>query len=226
MMQSKVVPRYRRPYWTSFFILGGSWMLQYLLIIIAAWLVVQIVLGSRQLKKQQDAMMEQMMEKQEKYRHIDEQTFDEILDDELKDAVVTHVFTKEDEDYEHLKENLTNGEKLVYTIYLMQVAVDNGRGSVYQFFTGPGKEYMPELVDSFATIGCPKLSALMQKIVDLAIQEQTGQIADVDVDANMDDEEAPSFQTYTFDFTDLSEEEQLEERLATYIRQHKEEFLN
>ncbi len=74
-------------------------MLQYVLIVIGVWLIVQIVIGTRQLKKQQDAMMQQMLEKQEKYRHIDETTFDETLDDELKDAIVTHIFTKEDEDY-------------------------------------------------------------------------------------------------------------------------------
>ncbi|CVH77243.1 hypothetical protein BN3662_02072 [Clostridiales bacterium CHKCI006] len=198
-------------------------MLQYVLIVIGVWLIVQIVIGTRQLKKQQDAMMQQMLEKQEKYRHIDETTFDETLDDELKDAIVTHIFTKEDEDYEHLKENLTEGEKVVYTVYLMQTAVDNGRGSVYQFFTGPGKEYLPDLVDSFTAIGCPKLADLMQKVVDLAIQEQSGQIADVDVD---EEDDAPSFQTYTFDFMDLCEEEQIEDKLANYIRQHKATFLN
>ena len=106
---------------------------------------------------------------------------------------------------------------------VMQTAVDNGRGSVYQFFTGPGKEYLPDLVDSFTAIGCPKLADLMQKVVDLAIQEQSGQIADVDVD---EEDDAPSFQTYTFDFMDLCEEEQIEDKLANYIRQHKATFLN
>ena len=35
-------------------------MLQYVLIVIGVWLIVQIVIGTRQLKKQQDAMMQQM----------------------------------------------------------------------------------------------------------------------------------------------------------------------
>ena len=60
-------------------------------------------------------------------------------------------------------------------------------------------------------------------IVDNGSTDKSGQIADVDVD---EEDDAPSFQTYTFDFMDLCEEEQIEDKLANYIRQHKATFLN
>ena len=40
------------------------------------------------------------------------------------------------------------------------------------------------------------------------------------------EEDAPSFQGYTFDYMDYVADEELEEKTIAYIREHKELFIN
>lgn len=195
--------------------------LKLLAIFVIAWLVIGIFNASRILKKRQKEMMDAYEQKREMYRHIDEATFDQTPDNALKDGIITHIFDKEDEDFEHLKENLTDGERVIYTIYQMDIAVDQGRGSVYQFFNSPSKAYLPHLIESYQAVGSQTLADLMQKIIDLVIQEQSGKYDEADLD-----EDAPTFQSLTYDYMDLVESEKLEEKIVHYIREHKESFLN
>lgn len=196
-------------------------ILKFVLILAFIWVVFAFVSASRVLKKQQAEMLEAYQEKQEKFRHIDGDLFDVTPDNELKDSILTHIFDKEDEDFEHLMDHLTVGERVIYTLYQMEISVDQGRGSVYQFFNSPSKAYLPYLVESFQAIGSEPLAKLMEKIIALMIQEQTGKY-----DENQLDEEAPSFQTYTVDYLDLIESEHLDEKMIAYIRAHREDFLN
>ncbi len=209
----------------AFFILGGRGMvmtiLKFILICFVAYLAIAIFSASRVLKKRQAEMMAAYEEKQEKYAHIDEELFDNTPDPELKEGVLTHIFHKEDEDFEHLKDNLTEGEKVIYTLYQMQIAVDEGRGSVYNFFNSPSKEYLPFLVDSFKAVGSETLADLMEKVVALVIAEQTGKYNEENID-----EDAPTFQDYTFDYLDMVESEQLDAKLVSYMRAHKQDFIN
>ena len=94
-------------------------ILKFILICFVAYLAIAIFSASRVLKKRQAEMMAAYEEKQEKYAHIDEELFDNTPDPELKEGVLTHIFHKEDEDFEHLKDNLTEGEKVIYTLYQM-----------------------------------------------------------------------------------------------------------
>ena len=196
-------------------------MLNFLLLTLGIWLIIQLIVGGRQIKKQQAEIMQQMLDKQERYKHLDESIFNELLDDELKEAVIMHIFSKEDEDYEHLLEHLTAGERTVYSIYQMEINVDSGRGNVYQFYTSSSKAYLPYLEESFRNVGCEKLAMLMNRVTNLVIAEQNGTL-----DIDTEDEDAPTFQSYTFDFLDLVEEEQLNDKIAKYIRSHQEEFIN
>ena len=132
-----------------------------------------------------------------------------------------HIFNKEDEDFENLKSNLTAGELVVYTLYQMEIAVEQGRGSVHRFFDGPSKVYASDLVESYKAVGCPKLSDLMGKVIDLIFKEETGMYNEIDIE-----EDAPSFQGYTFDYMDYVADEELEEKTIAYIREHKELFIN
>ena len=132
-----------------------------------------------------------------------------------------HIFNKEDEDFKHLKENLTAGELVIYTLYQMEIAVENGRGTVHRFFDTPSKVYANHLVDSYQAVGCPKLSELMKKVIDLIFKEETGVYNEIDLD-----EDAPTFQGYTFDYLDYVDEEELEAKTIAYIRQNKELFTN
>lgn len=196
-------------------------ILKFVLIFVAAYFIIAIISASRVLKKRQAEMMATYQEKQEKYAHLTSEIFDEIPDDQLKEAIMIHLFQKEDEDFEHLKERLTEAERVVYTLYQMEISVDQGRGSVYQFFTTPSKEYLPDLVKSYQAVGSEALAHLMDQIIALMIQEQSGQY-----EADNLDEDAPTFQGYTFDYMDLVTSEHLDEKLVNYIRDHKEDFLN
>ena len=60
----------------------------------------------------------------------------------------------------------------------------------------------------------------MKKIIDLIYKEETGVYNEIDLDEN-----APSFQGYTFDYIDYVVEENMDEKLINYIRQNKELFI-
>ena len=198
-------------------------ILKFLMILAAAWLIIAIYSASKVLKKQQAEMMAAYTKKQETFRHIDADLFDATPDEEIKEGILIHIFNKEDEDFEHLNENLTSGERVVYTLYQMEIAVDQGRGSVYQFFNSPSKEYLPYLKDSFLAVGSPVLADLMDKITALVVQEQTG--TPIDDETEMD-EDAPTFQSYTYDYMDLVESEHLNDKIVAYIRANREDFIN
>lgn len=184
------------------------------------YLLVSIVLSFKQVKKMQDQSMEEYQAKQEKFKTITAELLDETSDEELKEGILLHIYAKEDEDYEHLKDNLTKGELVIYTLYQMECAVENGRGNVHKFFDSPSKVYGNHLVDSYQAIGCPKLSELMKKVIDLIYKEETGAYNEIDLD-----EDAPSFQGYTFDYLDYVVEENIDEKVIAYIRQNKELFI-
>lgn len=196
-------------------------ILKIILFAFLGYLLVGIVFSFKQVKKQQNQMMEDYHAKQEKFKHITQEVLDETEDDQLKEGILLHIFAKEDEDYEHLKDNLTAGELAIYTIYQMDISVDKGRGSVHKFFDTPSKVYASHLVDSFKAVDCPKLSDLMSKVITLIYQEETGAYNEIDIE-----EDAPSFYGYTYDYLDLVDEENLEEKIVTYIRENKEQFIN
>lgn len=196
-------------------------ILKFLLILLVAWIIMVVIAASKTLKKQQNEIMAAYQEKQETYRHIDSELFDKTPDQELQDAIMVHIFDKEDEDFEHLKEHLTPAELVVYTAYQMDICVDQGRGSVDRFFSGPSKEYLPHLIDAYQALGSEALVNVMQKAVDLAIQNQSGQYSE-----EMLGEDAPTFQSLTLDYLDLIESEGLNDKIVAYIRAHKKDFLN
>lgn len=195
--------------------------LKVILFAFLGYLLVGIVLSFKQMKKMQDEQLANYEAKQEKFKHITESLIDETEDEELREGILMHIYAKEDEDFEHLKENLTAGELVVYTLYQMESAVDRGRGNVHKFFDSPSKVYASHLVDSYNAVGCPKLSELMGKIISLILQEETGAYNEIDIE-----EDAPSFQGYTFDYLDLVDEEELEAKTVAYIRNHKDLFID
>lgn len=196
-------------------------ILKGLLFAVIGYLLIGIVMSFKQVKKMQEQSMEEYQAKQEKFKHITEELLNETSDEELREGILMHIFNKEDEDFENLKSNLTAGELVVYTLYQMEIAVEQGRGSVHRFFDGPSKVYASDLVESYKAVGCPKLSDLMGKVIDLIFKEETGMYNEIDIE-----EDAPSFQGYTFDYMDYVADEELEEKTIAYIREHKELFIN
>lgn len=196
-------------------------ILKIILFFVLGYLLVGFVLSFKQMKKMQEQSMADYQAKQEKFKHITSELIDQTADEELREGILMHIFNKEDEDFEHLKENLTAGELVIYTLYQMEIAVENGRGTVHRFFDTPSKVYANHLVDSYQAVGCPKLSELMKKVIDLIFKEETGVYNEIDLD-----EDAPTFQGYTFDYLDYVDEEELEAKTIAYIRQNKELFTN
>ena len=196
-------------------------ILKGLLFAVIGYLLIGIVMSFKQVKKMKEQSMEEYQAKQEKFKHITEELLNETSDEELREGILMHIFNKEDEDFENLKSNLTAGELVVYTLYQMEIAVEQGRGSVHRFFDGPSKVYASDLVECYKAVGCPKLSDLMGKVIDLIFKEETGMYNEIDIE-----EDAPSFQGYTFDYMDYVADEELEEKTIAYIREHKELFIN
>ncbi len=189
-------------------------------VVLIVYFIFVIVKATRVVKKEQDALLDAYSKKQELYHHIDEKLFDETPDDELKDALLAHIFAKEDENFETLQKRLTKAETVLYTIYQMDSAVDQGRGSVRKFFDGPSRAYAAELLPAYQAVGSEKLVALMGKIKAMLIAEQNGKLDDVLMDSDED------YGTYTVDYMDLKESENFEAKLVTYLRNNKNDFLN
>lgn len=196
-------------------------ILKMVLFVFLGYMLVGIVFSFKQVKKQQDQMMQEYEAKREKFKRITSELIDETPDEELREGILLRIFTKEDEDFDNLKNNLTAGELVVYTLYQMEIAVDQGRGSVHNFFAGPAKIYTNHLKASYETVGCTKLTDLMTKIINLVLQEESGMYQNTDLE-----EDSPNFQDYTFDYLDYVAEENLEEKTVAYIRNHKELFIN
>lgn len=199
-----------------------------LILIISGYFIINFILVYRQMMKQQQEEFEKVQEEKEKYTTIDAVVFDSIEDENLKMAIVYHIWNKEDEDFEHLFENLTQGEKVIYTIFLVESALENGRNTFANFFTIANEDYYPLLVDSYQQVGCTKVIPTLEKVMEYQVAIENGEdLFEVDIEETADDlEPLPSYELYTLDYMDAIQEEEIDQKIIDYIRQNKEEFIN
>lgn len=190
-------------------------MFKAILVFIVVYLAIVFFKVSRTLKQQQQEMQAVYENKRQLFSHISEETFDATPDEELKEGILLHIFAKEDEDFEHLKEHLTPAERVFYTIYLMEVAINEGKGSCYQFFNGPSAEYAPYLMESYQAVD-QAMADVVRKMIQMVTTEQNGGIYEGD----------DTYQSLTLDYLDLAASIHWNEKVISYIRQHKADFLN
>ena len=184
----------------------------------------------RELKKKQIAQQALYDEKKEKYSHITSEMFDDIPLDELTHAVIFQIMAKEDEYYDQEElvgqfvDNLTHGEKLIYTIYQVENSLQGGKGSIHSFFiTEPYCQCRPYYKEAYETIHCHEISTLLQAAEHLAILIENDQEDQIDEDSD--------YATYNFsDFTNeliaMIRSGGVMEKCNQYIKEHKDDFIN
>lgn len=208
---------------------GIVWLLFFIGLVIMAMFMTQKM---RQVKKMQKAAMIQQQENREKYRIFTSEDFDELPVSELITAVLFHIFGKEDIMYEGdtidedaFIEQLTHGEKIIYTLYQVEKSLQGGRASIHSFFIEDiYARYRPYVDEAYRAIGCYEVADLMKAAARLA------QIVEEDLDDDENDIEGDyanyNFADYTSELATLLKSSGLADKAGKYIKDHKEEFID
>lgn len=185
-----------------------------------------------ELKKAQQEAHEKYLSDKEKYRTLTSEMIDSIPVNELTHAVLFHIINKEDMIYEGetidnctLLDVLSEGEKLMYTIYQVEVSTDNGKGSIHSFFVEDTYAPYREYVDTaFRTVNCFEIADLMKAAARLA------QIIEEDLEDEENDIEGDyatyNFADYTRELLSLLKSSGIVEKAGKYIQENKEQFIS
>lgn len=183
----------------------------------------------RKIKKMQKQQEEVFNQTKEEYETISSEKFDNIEYDNFLEAIYCHILAKEEKfddsgsEGEFINE-LSHGEKLIYTIFQIQGAINSTRnGSLHSFFiTQPYCQYVPYCIEVLEVLE-------MRETVEL--MKSAKHLADVIASDKEEDEDDGDYSTYNFsDFTSelltQFQSSNVKERMNKYISEHKEEFID
>lgn len=194
-----------------------------ILMMVAFIFIMMTLMSNMMMKKQQKKYVEKMEEYAQRYAFLDEKTFDELEDNELRSAIVARIWKKRQE-HEDVVALLSEGEKIVYTVYLVENAIQGGRGSLYNFFANErSKPLIDHLVPAYQALECPEIVEIMEQAIVLnekyIKEEETGETLEYhDGDLTFDD-----FSKQLFDVMKRGE---LADKMSQYIRLQKQEFID
>lgn len=181
----------------------------------------------KQLRKKQEEVFNQT---KEEYSTISPEKFDNIEFDNYVEAIYCHILAKEEKFDESGSDGefidvLTHGEKLIYTIFQMQNAINSTRnGSLHSFFIDqPYCQYVPYSIEILEALEMKETAVLM---------ESAKHLADVIASDNEEeDEDDGDYSTYNFsDFTNelltQFQSSNVKDKMNKYISEHKEDFID
>ncbi len=185
--------------------------------------VMMTLMSNMMMKKQQKKYVEKMEEYSQQYAHLDEKTFDELDDNELKNAVVARIWKRRQEN-EDVIPLLTEGEKIVYTVYLVENTIQGGRGSLYNFFVNErSKPLIDHLVPAYQALECPEIADIMEQAIALnekyIQEEETGEAMEYQ-------EGDLTFDDFSKQLFDVMQRGELADKMSHYIRLQKQEFID
>ncbi|MFV0393937.1 MAG: hypothetical protein ACK5LC_06030 [Coprobacillaceae bacterium] len=207
---------------------GIIWILFFAGIAFLASLLLRKMGGVRKMQKQYQA---DYYEKQERFRNFTSEKFDEVPTNELVHAVLHHIKAKEDRIYEgdtiedtDLFNELTEGERIIYTICQVEMSTEGGKGSVHSFFINDMyKPYIPYVEKAFQAVNCYEIVDLMKSATRLA------QIIEEDLEDEENDIQGDyasyNFSDYTHELLSLLKSSGILEKAGKYIRDNKEMFI-
>ena len=165
-----------------------------------------------------------------KYRNFTRKMFDETPDDKLTQAVMFHIMAKEDKLYEgeeikgSLKDVLTHGELLIYTIYQVEASMKGNQGSIHTFFIQePYCTYRPYVKEAFEAIGCHDVVELMEAAERLAVMIEKDEDTEIDDDS---DYGKYNFADFTNELMPMFKSLDIVSKTGKYIRENKNDFIN
>jgi len=169
-------------------------------------------------------MMAEYDKNKEKYSYLYSGSLDSCPKEEVLKAVLIHCMRKEDDDYEHVFENFTYAEKVIYGIYQVELTLEGRGASLHSFFLNLStRPYVPMIVDAYEEIGAKEVANLMKAAKHFAeVIEKDEEINDDD--PLMGDYAKFSFADLTHECIRLNDSTQVHEKMIAYILEHKEDF--
>lgn len=181
-------------------------------------------------KKMQQEQQQAYEENRIKYRTLSSVQFDQVLDDQLYQAVLFHILAKEDKLYEDdeikgtLNDHLTHGELIVYTIHQVKSAMEGGNGSIHTFFISePHCTYRPYVKEAFNEIDCLEIQELMEAAERLAVKVENDEEFELDNDSKYGNY---NFAELTTELLSLFQAPDFTVKIAKYIRDNKNDFID
>lgn len=179
--------------------------------------------GIKAYNKRQKKLRQKQLELDEfrmKNEYLTSEKFDALQDNELEQAVIFSVSRKENEDEDYFNK-LSLGEKIVYGIYLLNTSISRQTG-INTFFNSPATiDYVDEIDSYFKEIGANEISNLLTS---------AKKFNDVLENGEEDNEDSGDYATYNFsdythEYVTLIAGTNFHEKLAEYIRSHKQDFI-
>ena len=165
-----------------------------------------------------------------KYRNFTSEMFDGTPDDELTQAVMFHIMTKEDKLYEgeeikgSLKDILTHGELLIYTICQVEASMKGNQGSIHTFFIQePYCIYRSYVKEAFEAVGCHDVVELMEAAEKLAVMIENDEDTEIDDDS---DYGKYNFADFTDELKSVLKSSDIVLKTGKYIRENKNDFID
>ena len=199
---------------------------------VAACIFLLYFFGKRmlQIKKLQQNQRNEYEENRVKYRNFTGEMFDKTPDNQLIHAVMFHIMAKEDKLYEGdeingtLKDILTHGELLIYTIYLVESSMEGGRGSIHTFFIKePYCTYRSYVKEAFEAVGCHDIVELMESAEKLALMIENDEEIEIDDDS---DYGRYNFADYTNALMSMLKSSGIVLKAGKFIRENKKDFID
>ena len=198
-------------------------------IIVAVYFTIKM----RQVRKLQQQAREKYAADLKKYKTLTSEQFDTISVSELTNAVLFHIMGKEDSLYEgetisdeDVYDLLSDGERMIYAIYQVEISLRSGRsGSLHSFFIEDRyAKYRSYAQQAFRDIGCADIADLIKAAARLA------QIIEEDLDDEENDIEEKyasyNFADYTKTLTAMMKTSGVVKKAGKYIKNHKSMFID
>lgn len=183
-----------------------------------------------QIKKIQQDQRNEYEENRIKYRNFTSEMFDKTSDDQLIHAVIFHIMAKEDKLYEGdeingtLKDILTHGELLIYTIYQVESSMAGKHGSVHTFFIKePYCTYRPYVKEAFEAVGCHDIVELMGSAEKLSLMIENDEEIEINDDSDYD---GYNFADYTNALMSMLKSSGIVSKTSKFIRENKKDFID
>ena len=158
--------------------------------------------------------------KREKYQYLTPESFDDMPREDVTAAVLFHCTRKENEDFDHYYENMTESERLVHGIYQLTLSLSDKNPSLHSFFLSPSNQvYVPHIAEYFERIGSHDIAELL-----IAAKKFADIIENDEEDEDMGDYSKYNFSDFTNEFITLVNTTNVNEKLTKYVLEHKEEF--
>lgn len=181
-----------------------------------------------QLRAKQKEKQAEVLAQKEKYKNLSIEMFDEVERKELPGIVMYNLlaldearFDGDEIDDEPLINSLTEAQKMIYTIYQVELCLSGKNASIHSFFLEDYfKIYIPYLTQAFDTMKCHEISVLLEAAGNLAHMIETDSEDDLEGDY-----ESYNFGDFTNELLSLMKSSALIKNTAEYIYENKESFV-